>query len=68
MWKNDETYDNENQENYISEYNQVMKRYYETRSSSNRSETWSEYVSKVYQAPKRLHLRGFIESMRFGLK
>ncbi len=64
----EEAYENEHQENNISEYNQVMKHYYETRSSSTRSETWSEYVSKIYQAPKRQHLRGFLESKRFGFK
>lgn len=64
----EETYENASQESNISEYNQVMKQYYETRSSSNRSENWSEYVSKIYQTPRRPHLRGFIESKGYGFK
>lgn len=64
----EEIYQTENQEKYIEEYNEVMKNYYETRSTGKRSETWTENVSKIYQAPRRLHLRGFIESKRFGFK
>ncbi|WP_458414168.1 oxygen-insensitive NADPH nitroreductase [Schinkia sp. CFF1] len=64
----EELYQNDRQENCILEYDHVMKDYYETRSSGNRSETWSEYVSKIYQAPRRAHLRGFIEGKGFGFK
>ena len=64
----EETYQNEIQEKNILDYNQVMKHYYETRTSSNRSETWSEYVAKIYKSPRRQHLRGFIESKGFGFK
>lgn len=63
-----EEYDHENLENSILEYDQVLKNYYETRSSSKRSETWSDYVSKIYQTPRRPHLRGFVESKGFGFK
>jgi len=64
----EETYQNEVQEDYINEYNQVMKNYYETRTSGKRSQTWSDYVSQVFQTPRRPHLRSFIESKKFGFK
>lgn len=64
----EEIYQNDIQEKNILDYDQVMKHYYETRTSGNRSQTWSENVSRVYQSLRRPHLREFIESKKFGFK
>lgn len=62
----EEQYVVENQVAQIEEYNQVMKNYYETRSTGNRSQTWSDYVSETHKGTRRAHLRGFLEEKKFG--
>lgn len=62
----EEQYENEKQLGEIEKYNQVMKHYYETRSTGKRSQTWSDYVSETHKQPRRAHLREFLEEKKFG--
>lgn len=63
-----EYYQLEKQEKNIIKYNNIMQKYYETRATGQRSQSWTDYVSNVYQSPKRIHLREFLEKKMFGFK
>ena len=64
----DEEYIEAKKEKYIEEYDRTMLDYYRNRPQSARDESWSAYVSKVYEKPKRMHLKEFLEKRKFGLK
>lgn len=61
-----ETYHQENMSEYIEQYDQVMERYYQERTDSNRNDTWSKYVSRYHQQKSREHLRAYLEKQGFG--
>ncbi|MBG9657907.1 oxygen-insensitive NADPH nitroreductase [Cytobacillus firmus] len=62
----DAKYDNEKLPELISEYNEEMKRYYETRTTGKRSQTWTDYVSELYKGPRRQHMSKFLKEKKFG--
>ena len=64
----EEEYSETKKEKHIEEYDRTMLDYYRTRPQAARDESWSAYVSKVYEKPKRMHLKGFLENKKFGLK
>ncbi|MBO8173325.1 MAG: oxygen-insensitive NADPH nitroreductase [Bacillaceae bacterium] len=64
----EEAYQADRQPKAIESYDRVMKAYYEERTGGETSTTWSEYVSRIYREPRRVHLRGFLEEKKFGFK
>ena len=64
----EEEYSETKKEKHIEEYDRTMLDYYRNRPQAARDESWSAYVSKVYEKPKRMHLKGFLENRKFGLK
>lgn len=52
---------------YIEQYDDIMQKYYATRTDSNRNENWSDYVRRLYTQKSREHIRSFLEGKGFGL-
>lgn len=64
----EEEYGHEKLRGLIHEYNDEMKRYYETRATGKRSQTWTDYVSDLYMQPRRQHMSKFLEGKKFGFE
>lgn len=51
----------------IEQYDKMMEQYYQERTDSNRTETWSSYIQRVHKQKGREYLRGYLEEKGFGL-
>ncbi|SEQ97652.1 oxygen-insensitive NADPH nitroreductase [Piscibacillus halophilus] len=60
-------YDETKYEQMISDYDQTMSEYYQTRLTNRRQTTWSETMSNMMRQPRRQHMKEFIEKKGFKI-
>jgi len=61
-------YDTEKTREAITEYNQIMKDYYNSRDSSRRDITWSSHLLKEYSKPRRTTVKESLKQQKLGLE
>ncbi|NLI67072.1 MAG: oxygen-insensitive NADPH nitroreductase [Bacilli bacterium] len=61
-------YDASKYEALLKQYDEVMREYYQTRSSNQKDQKWTVGMAKFFRKPRREHMKQFIEEKRFFLK
>lgn len=63
-----EEYSDTSDESTITEYDQIVKAYYETRTGNNKSMTWSEQMDKLLGKESRPHMKAFLDAYGFQMR
>lgn len=53
---------------YLQSYNETCHAYYQRRSASARSETWTHQIAAMVSKPTREHMKDFLEQQGFAVK
>lgn len=61
-------YDDSDDAGAVAEFDQVMRDYYQSRSSANKSSSWSEQMNILFTSKTRPHMRQFLRERGFELK
>lgn len=62
------TYNEEQYESLLSEYDDIMNAYYRKRSSNRKDATWTNDMGYFFRKPRREHMKEFLEEKGFFLK
>lgn len=63
-----EKYKKEGMEDLIKEYDSIMEKYYNSRSTNNRNDTWSDYIARLHVQKSRDYLKEYLEDKGFGFE
>ena len=61
-------YQSEDQEAWVSEYDQQMMAYYQSRSGGGKSSDWSQSMAPMFAGKLRPHMRAFLDAQGFVFK
>ena len=61
-------YDDSADVNTITEYDELVREYYKTRTGGNKDDSWSEQIAGMLVKEARPHMKAFLESRGFILK
>ena len=50
----------------LEEYDQIIKMYYETRTSGKRKDTWTEQMMRMLENKRRMYMKAFVEEKGFN--
>lgn len=64
----EDRYDDTNEARWVSEYDQQMIAYYESRSGGNKASDWSQSMAPMFAGKLRPHMRAFLEAQGFVFK
>jgi FMN reductase (NADPH) len=53
---------------HLDEYDEMISEYYQSRTKSSRSETWSNQIEKKMSNPVRLYVKDYLKKQGFPLK
>ncbi|GAB3798199.1 oxygen-insensitive NADPH nitroreductase [Virgibacillus kimchii] len=60
--------DKEKQDKLITDFDEYLKNYYQTRSSNKKISTWTEQMENKYKVPTRMDVSPYVQSKKLNLR